>query len=105
MKLAKMIVCFASRIAASIAGKISSPLQAESVRQSAPAPSRLHVLRTRPGGCRACASEYHGVVNLTLLTIFPMNCLPSLCVMLVEFDYGRLFRVTGAPDNPDSRGF
>ena len=34
-----------------------------------------------------------------------MNCHPTLCGMLVEVDGGRVTRVTGDPDNPDSRGF
>jgi len=34
-----------------------------------------------------------------------MNCHPTLCGMLVEVDDGQVTRVTGDPDNPDSRGF
>src|SRR5258707_2990838 len=34
-----------------------------------------------------------------------MNCHPTLCGMLVEVDDGQVARVTGDPDNPDSRGF
>lgn len=35
----------------------------------------------------------------------PMNCHPTLCGMLVEMDGTRVARITGDPDNPDSRGF
>src|SRR5437667_1546767 len=35
----------------------------------------------------------------------PMNCHPTLCGMLVEVEDGRVVRVSGDPDNPDSRGF
>jgi anaerobic selenocysteine-containing dehydrogenase len=35
----------------------------------------------------------------------PMNCHPTLCGMLVEVDDGKLVRVKGDPDNPDSQGF
>jgi anaerobic selenocysteine-containing dehydrogenase len=35
----------------------------------------------------------------------PMNCHPTLCGMLVEVEDGRVVRVAGDPDNPDSRGF
>jgi anaerobic selenocysteine-containing dehydrogenase len=35
----------------------------------------------------------------------PMNCHPTLCGMLVEIEDGRLVRVSGDPDNPDSAGF
>src|SRR3989441_375525 len=51
------------------------------------------------------ASEYHGVVTRTVRTMCPMNCHPTLCGMLVEVEDGRVTRVTGDPDNPDSRGF
>jgi anaerobic selenocysteine-containing dehydrogenase len=34
-----------------------------------------------------------------------MNCHPTLCGMLVELEDGRVIRVSGDPDNPDSRGF
>lgn len=34
-----------------------------------------------------------------------MNCHPTLCGMLVEVEDGRLLRVTGDKDNPDSQGF
>ncbi len=35
----------------------------------------------------------------------PMNCHPTLCGMLVDVEDGRLLRVSGDPENPDSRGF
>src|SRR5437773_1452754 len=57
------------------------------------------------GGCTAHAGEYHGVVKRTVRTMCPMNCHPTLCGMLVEVEDGRVTRVTGDPDNPDSRGF
>ncbi len=38
-------------------------------------------------------------------TMCPMSCHPTLCGMLVEVEGGRLVRVSGDPDNPDSRGF
>ena len=38
-------------------------------------------------------------------TMCPMNCHPTLCGMLVEVVDGRVTRVKGDPDNPDSRGF
>lgn len=38
-------------------------------------------------------------------TMCPMNCHPTLCGMLVEVEDGRLLRVMGDRDNPDSRGF
>ncbi|HZF06720.1 MAG TPA: molybdopterin-dependent oxidoreductase [Patescibacteria group bacterium] len=41
----------------------------------------------------------------TVRTMCPMNCHPTLCGMLVEVQDGRVTRVTGDPDNPDSRGF
>lgn len=41
----------------------------------------------------------------TVRTMCPMNCHPTLCGMLVEVDEGRLVRVTGDKDNPDSQGF
>ena len=34
-----------------------------------------------------------------------MNCHPTLCGMLVEVEDDRVVRVSGDPDNPDSRGF
>src|SRR5437867_11905849 len=57
------------------------------------------------GGCTAHAGEYHGVVKRTVRTMCPMNCHLTLCEMLVEVEDGRVTRVTGDPDNPDSRGF
>src|SRR5438874_3796654 len=38
-------------------------------------------------------------------TMCPMNCHPTLCGMLVDVVDGRVTRVKGDPDNPDSRGF
>lgn len=38
-------------------------------------------------------------------TMCPMNCHPTLCGMLVEVEDGRVSRVMGDPDNPDSQGF
>ncbi len=38
-------------------------------------------------------------------TMCPMNCHPTLCGMLVEVEDGQVVRVSGDPDNPDSRGF
>ena len=49
--------------------------------------------------------EYHDVVKRVIRTMCPMNCHPTLCGMLVEVEDGRVTRVTGDPDNPDSRGF
>lgn len=34
-----------------------------------------------------------------------MNCHPTLCGMRVEVDQGRVVRITGDEENPDSRGF
>jgi len=42
---------------------------------------------------------------LTVRTMCPMNCHPTLCGMLVDVEDGRLTGVRGDPDNPDSRGF
>jgi anaerobic selenocysteine-containing dehydrogenase len=44
-------------------------------------------------------------VSGTFRTMCPMNCHPTLCGMLVEVTDGRVTRVKGDPDNPDSRGF
>src|SRR3989449_444671 len=44
-------------------------------------------------------------VRRVIRTMCPMNCHPTLCGMLVEVEDGRVTRVTGDPDNPDSRGF
>ena len=38
-------------------------------------------------------------------TMCPMNCHPTLCGMLVEVEAGRLVRVMGDKENPDSQGF
>lgn len=41
----------------------------------------------------------------TVRTMCPMNCHPTLCGMRVDVKDGRVERVRGDPDNPDSRGF
>ncbi len=41
----------------------------------------------------------------TVRTMCPMNCHPTLCGMLVEVEDGRLVKVSGDKDNPDSQGF
>jgi anaerobic selenocysteine-containing dehydrogenase len=41
----------------------------------------------------------------TVRTMCPMNCHPTLCGMLLDVEDGRVARVRGDPDNPDSRGF
>jgi anaerobic selenocysteine-containing dehydrogenase len=46
-----------------------------------------------------------GSGRLTVRTMCPMNCHPTLCGMLVDIEDGRLAGVRGDPDNPDSRGF
>ncbi|TMB06469.1 MAG: molybdopterin oxidoreductase family protein, partial [Deltaproteobacteria bacterium] len=38
-------------------------------------------------------------------TMCPMNCHPTLCGMLVEVEEGRVVKITGDEENPDSRGF
>ena len=38
-------------------------------------------------------------------TMCPMNCHPTLCGMLVEVEDGRLVKVSGDRENPDSQGF
>ncbi|MBI4640105.1 MAG: molybdopterin-dependent oxidoreductase [Candidatus Tectomicrobia bacterium] len=38
-------------------------------------------------------------------TMCPMNCHPTFCGMLVEIEDGRLMKVSGDKENPDSRGF
>ncbi|KRT71715.1 MAG: molybdopterin oxidoreductase [Candidatus Rokubacteria bacterium CSP1-6] len=38
-------------------------------------------------------------------TMCPMNCHPTLCGMLVEVEDGRLLKVSGDSENPDSQGF
>jgi len=50
-------------------------------------------------------ASYHGRVPRVIRTMCPMNCHPTLCGMLVEVDDGRVLRVSGDVDNPDSRGF
>ena len=44
-------------------------------------------------------------VSGTFRTMCPMNCHPTLCGMLVQVTDGRVTRVKGDPENPDSRGF
>ena len=41
----------------------------------------------------------------TIRTMCPMSCHPTLCGMLVDVEDGRLLRVRGDRDNPDSQGF
>jgi anaerobic selenocysteine-containing dehydrogenase len=41
----------------------------------------------------------------TVRTMCPMSCHPTLCGMLVEVEDGRLAKVRGDHDNPDSQGF
>jgi len=41
----------------------------------------------------------------TIPTMCPMNCLPTLCGMLVDVQDGELLGVRGDKDNPDSQGF
>ena len=38
-------------------------------------------------------------------TMCPMNCHPTLCGMLVHVESGRVHKITGDEDNPDSNGF
>jgi anaerobic selenocysteine-containing dehydrogenase len=38
-------------------------------------------------------------------TVCPMSCHPTLCGMLAEVEDGKLLRVMGDKDNPDSQGF
>lgn len=38
-------------------------------------------------------------------TMCPMNCHPTYCGMLVTVEDGRVTKISGDPDNPDSRGF
>jgi anaerobic selenocysteine-containing dehydrogenase len=38
-------------------------------------------------------------------TMCPMSCHPTLCGMLVEVEDGRLVKISGDHDNPDSQGF
>jgi anaerobic selenocysteine-containing dehydrogenase len=38
-------------------------------------------------------------------TMCPMSCHPTLCGMLVEVEAGRLVKISGDRDNPDSQGF
>src|SRR5215510_13830008 len=56
--------------------------------------------------CRSSRSGlgHHGGMP-TIRTMCPMNCHPTLCGMLVEVVDGRVIKVKGDPDNPDSQGF
>jgi anaerobic selenocysteine-containing dehydrogenase len=47
----------------------------------------------------------HGSGRQVIRTMCPMNCHPTLCGMLVEVEDGRLLKITGDEENPDSRGF
>lgn len=38
-------------------------------------------------------------------TMCPMSCHPTLCGMIAEVEDGKLLRITGDKDNPDSQGF
>ena len=38
-------------------------------------------------------------------TMCPMNCHPTLCGMLAEVEDGKLVKITGNKDHPDSQGF
>jgi anaerobic selenocysteine-containing dehydrogenase len=51
------------------------------------------------------ASEVVGRGRHLVRTMCPMNCHPTLCGMLVEVEDGRLLRVMGDRENPDSQGF
>ncbi len=41
----------------------------------------------------------------TVKTMCPMNCHPTFCGMVVTVEDGRVTKITGDRDNPDSRGF
>jgi anaerobic selenocysteine-containing dehydrogenase len=41
----------------------------------------------------------------TIPTMCPMNCHPTYCGMLVTVEDGKLLKIEGDPDHPDSRGF
>ena len=47
----------------------------------------------------------HASQPRVIRTMCPMSCHPTLCGMLAEVEDGRLIRVTGDKDNPDSQGF
>ena len=55
-------------------------------------------------GIRKLTQQIRNVTG-TFRTMCPMNCHPTLCGMLVEVTDGRVMKVKGDPDNPDSRGF
>ena len=38
-------------------------------------------------------------------TMCPMNCHPTLCGMVAEVEDGKLVKITGNKDHPDSQGF
>ncbi len=41
----------------------------------------------------------------TVKTMCPMNCHPTFCGMVVTVEDGRVQKIAGDPENPDSRGF
>ena len=46
-----------------------------------------------------------GTAARTVHTMCPMNCHPTYCGMLVTVQDGKLLRIEGDPDHPDSHGF
>ncbi len=57
------------------------------------------------GAVRAAAMSATTSGRHIVRTMCPMNCHPTLCGMLVEVENGRLLRVMGDRENPDSQGF
>ena len=47
----------------------------------------------------------HASRHQVIRTMCPMSCHPTLCGMLVEVEDGRLVKVMGDQENPDSQGF
>jgi anaerobic selenocysteine-containing dehydrogenase len=41
----------------------------------------------------------------TIRTMCPMNCHPTFCGMVVTLEDGRVSKISGDPENPDSHGF
>ncbi len=41
----------------------------------------------------------------TLRTMCPMNCMPTICGMVVEIEDDHVVSIRGDAENPDSRGF
>ena len=41
----------------------------------------------------------------SIRTMRPMNCHPTYCGMVVMVEHGRIGKIAGVPENPDSRGF